>query len=181
MTKLTAVYLKRTSHVLAALTRTDPPQTDEPVDALIGTGLQVRFIGQLPLNLTFYARDLSAVTVDDQPDVLINRQNYQVVQDPATRAFQVTGVGPQGLVVPDITTANGARVTVNTAQSWPAIVVLQKLLGAGSPPPVIVPLLTVPFGPAAALPASAVASGDKWNMYALVQTLPPFSQTIAVA
>lgn len=181
MTKLTAVYLKRTSHVLAALTRTDPPQTDEPVSALIGSGLLVRFIGQLPLNITFYAQDLSAVTVDNQPDVLINRQNYQVVQDPTTGAFQVTGVGAQGLVVPDITTTKGATVTVNTALSWPAIVVLQKLLGAASPPPVIVSLLTIPSAPALVLPKSAFASGDKWNMYALVQTLPPFSQTITVA
>ena len=54
MTKLTAVYLTKTLHVLAALTRTDPPQGDEPVSALIGTGLPVRFIGQLPVNVTFH-------------------------------------------------------------------------------------------------------------------------------
>lgn len=179
MTKLTAVYLNRTSHVLAALTRTDPPQTAEPVSALIGTGLLVRFIGQLLLDVTFYARDLSVVTVDDQPDVVVNPQGYQVVQDPVTRALQVTGVGASGQVTLTIDTTSGAAVTVNMAGSLPAIVVLQKVKPTSSPP-VIVPLLTVPLGSAIAMPASAFASGDNWNMYALVQTLPPVSQAIPV-
>lgn len=179
MTKLTAVYLTKTLHVLAALTRTDPPQGDEPVSALIGTGLPVRFIGQLPVNVTFHATDLSAVTVDDQPDVLVNRQNYQVAPDPKTQALQVTAVGPANLVTPAIVSTSGATIQVALPTPVPAIVVLQKVM-VPSPPPFITPLFTNPFNPAIALGTSAFAVGDVWNMYALVQGLPPISSQIKV-
>jgi len=179
MTKLTAVYLTKTLHVLAALTRTDPPQGDEPVSALIGTGLPVRFIGQLPVNVTFHATDLSAVTVDDQPDVLVNRQNYQVAPDPKTQALQVTAVGPTNLVTPAIVSASSATIQVALPTPVPAIVVLQQLTPV-SPPPFIKSLLTIPFVPTPVLGASAFAPGDVWNMYVLVLGLPPVSQKFTV-
>ena len=79
MSKLTVVYLKDTGHVLAALTRADPPQGTEPVSALVGTGLPVRFVGRPPADVTVPAEDLAAVTVDDQPEVVISPQSFQVI------------------------------------------------------------------------------------------------------
>ena len=181
MTKLTAVYLTKTLHVLAALTRTDPPQGDEPVSALIGTGLPVRFIGQLPVNVTFHATDLSAVTVDDQPDVLVNRQSYRVVKDPQTQALQVTGVGAANQVQLTIDHQSGAAVTVAfTANvSGEAIVILQKLTTPSTPPIIAAPFQVVSgVNPVPGL--TGFVKNDLWNMYALVQGLPPVSSQITV-
>ena len=51
MSKLTVVYLKDTGHVLAALTRADPPAAGEPVGALVDKGLPVSAIDGTPADV----------------------------------------------------------------------------------------------------------------------------------
>jgi hypothetical protein len=184
MTKLTVVYLQSTMHVLAALTRTDPPQADEPVSALIGTGLPVRFIGQLPVDLILHAQDLSAVTVDNQPDVLINPQNFQVAQDQQSQALQVIAAGVPGSTVNcTIDHTSGAAITVTgvlSAPSLQAVVVLQKLTPP-RPAPTILPPVTLTMGVSTPVhDKSGFLAGDTWNVYALVKTLLPTAQSVHV-
>jgi hypothetical protein len=193
MSKLTVVYLKDAGHVLAALTRADPPAGDEPVSALIGAGLPVSAIAGTPAPVTLPAQYLAAVTVDDdQPptpgglDVLINPQNFQVVLDPqGQRPPKVQDVGG-GQVDLKITTS-GATVTVTnvtSATSLPAVVVLQKVPSpsppATGPPNLLSPVtnvlspVTVTVGGGTVVSGSTgFAQGDTWNMFAFVQGLPP--------
>ncbi len=180
MSKLTVVYLKDTGHVLAALTRADPPQGDEPVTALVGTGLPVSSIGGLATDVILPVANLAAVTVDDnQPEVLINPQNFQVVQDPQGQApAQVKNVGVSGsqvLLAIDVT--SGATVTVKnvpSATSLPAVVVLQKVTSPSLAPTILSPV-TVTVGSTGTVVSgpTGFVKNDKWNMYAFVQGLQP--------
>ena len=151
MSKLTVVYLKDTGHVLAALTRADPPAGDEPVSALVGTGLPVSAIAAAAADITVPAQNLATVTVaDDQPEVLINPQNFQVVQDPQGQvAPQISNVGvPGSTVTLTLDTAAGATVTVTnvpSATSLPAVVVLQKVTSPSLAPTILSPV-TVTVG-----------------------------------
>jgi hypothetical protein len=187
MSKLTVVYLKDTGHVLAALTRADPPAGDEPVSALIGADLPLSAIDGTPAPVTLPAHPLAAVTVDDdQPDVLINPQNFQVVLDPqGQRPPQVKDVGHTGQVDLNIT-PSGATVTVTnvtSATSLPAVVVLQKVPSSppSGPPNLLSPVtnvlspVTVTVGPGGTVVSGSTgfAHGDTWNMFAFVQGLPP--------
>ena len=178
MSKLTVMYLKDTGHVLAALTLADPPGGDEPVGVLVGTGLPVSFIGGLAAGVTFLARDLASVTVDDQPEVVVTPQDYQAVPDPQGQAPpQVKNVGPTGQVILAITASGGATVTVANPLV-PAIVVLQKVTPPSSPPTILPP---VAVGPGATVVFhTGFAAGDEWNMYAFVQGLPPIAKQILV-
>ena len=117
MTRFTVIYLKATGHVLAALTRADPPADAEPVTALVGGGLPVSRIGAAAADITVPANVLAAVTIDDdQPNVMTSPQAFQVAPD------------PQGLHPPKVQTvassspaltislAAGARVALPTAK-----------------------------------------------------------------
>ena len=84
MSKLTVVFLKDTGHVLAALTRADPPTAGEQVSALVGTGLPMGAIDGTSADVIVPVANLDAVTVDDQPEVLLDPQGFQVVEDPQT-------------------------------------------------------------------------------------------------
>ena len=86
MSKLTVVFLKDTGHVLAALTRADPPAAGEQVSALVGTGLPMGAIDGTSADVIVPVANLDAVTVDDQPEVLLDPQGFQVVEDPQTAA-----------------------------------------------------------------------------------------------
>jgi len=179
MSKLTVVYLKDTGHVLAALTRANPPAAAEPVSALVGTGLPVSFMGGLSLDVSFPAQDLAAVTVDDRPGVVIAPQDYQVVQDPRSQAPpQVNDLGSPHQVTFAITAAAGATVTVANAR-LPARVVLQKVPLATSVPTVV---SQVDVGPGSTVVAgpSGFTAGDTWNMYVLVQGLAPTAGKVTV-
>jgi hypothetical protein len=179
MSKLTVVYLKTTGHVLAALTRADPPEGDEPVTALVGSSLTASAIGTVAADVAFPASVLAAVTVDDdQPDVLINPQNFQVVEDPQGQAPpQVKNFGVPGIVVLSLSTAAGAKVTVTnvpSSTSLPAVVVLQKVTSPSLAPTILSPV-TVSVGPGGTVVADTTgfAPNDTWNMYAFVQGQPP--------
>ena len=180
MSKLTVVYLKDTGHVLAALSRADPPEGDEPVGALVGTGLPVSFIDRPPAGVTLPARDLlAAVTVDDdQPEVLINPQNFQVVQDPQGKAApQVTSFADTGSQVGlTIDTSSGAKVTVADGPSGtqlPAVVVLQKATSPSRAPTILSPVTITAGSSTVVADQTGFAKNDQWNMYAFVQGLPP--------
>jgi hypothetical protein len=63
MSKLTVVFLKDTGHVLAALTRADPPASAEAVSALVNKGLPVSAVDGTPADVILPAASLAAVTV----------------------------------------------------------------------------------------------------------------------
>lgn len=178
MSKLTLVYLKDTGHVLAALTRADPPAGDEPVTALIGAGLPVGTIAETSADVTMPAQGLAAVTVDDdQPEVLINPQNFQVVPDPQGGGSpKVKNVGGTGQIVLSVSTS-GARVTVTnvpSATSLSAVVVLQNIKSPSVAPDILSPVtVTVGSGGTVVSGSTGFAQGDTWNMFAFVQGLPP--------
>lgn len=183
MSKLTAVYLNDTGHVLAALTRADPPQGTEQVSALVGTGLPVSSVGALPVDFTVPARDLAPVTVDDQPEVLLNPQGFQVAQDPQSQAPQVTNVSTSGQVAFAISASSGASVTVSnvtSATKLPVVVVLQNVTRPNLAATVL-PTVTVTVGTATPVSGkTGFVTGDKWNMYAFVQGLSPTAAEVTV-
>ncbi|HJY95653.1 MAG TPA: hypothetical protein VJ371_11910 [Streptosporangiaceae bacterium] len=181
MTKVTVVYLKDTGHVLAALTRANPPQGTEQVSALVGTGLPVRFIGGHQADATVAAQDLDLATVDDQPGVVTNPQSFRVTFDAKGQA-QVTSAGAASQITLDITTSSGATVTGATTQV-PARVGLQKVVTSSSLAPAKLNPVTV--GPGASGTVVAGPAGfalhDIWNMYVLVQGLQPNVQQLTVS
>lgn len=177
MSKLTVVYLKDAGHVLAALTRADPPQQAEPASALVGIGLPVRFIDNLPADVTLPAQDLATVTVDDQPEVVVGPQGFQVVQDSQGQP-QVTNVGAASHVTLAIDTSAGATVTLSNA-TLPAMVVLQKVASPSLPPTIVSPVTVGPGG-TVVLGKAGFTTGQKWNMYLFVQGLQPVAQQITI-
>ncbi len=180
MSKLTVVYLKDTGHVLAALTRADPPTAGEPIGALVNKGLPVSAVDTTAADITVPVANLAAATVaDDQPEVLINPQNFQVVQDPQGQAPpRVKNVGVQGSTVSvALHHASGATVTVTnvpSATSLPAVVVLQKIMSPSLPPTILAPVtITVGSGGTVIGDQTGFVAGDTWNVYAFVQGLVP--------
>ena len=174
MTKLTVVYLADTGHVLAALTRADPPpQGTEQVSAFVGTGLPVRFIGDLPADATIAAQYLAVATVDDLPEVVINPQSFMVTIDSKNQA-QVKNAGAPSLITLAIKQGSGATVTGASAQ-LPAWVGLQHVTPSSSLAPTILNQVTVGPGANGTVVAGpgGFVTGDKWNMYALVQGFQP--------
>ena len=189
MSKLTVVYLKDTGHVLAALTRADPPTAAEPVDAFVSKGLPVSSVDVTAADITVPVTNLASVTVaDDQPEVLTSPQSFQVVQDPQGQAPpQVKNVGVLGSTVSvALDHTSGATVTVTnvpSATSLPAVVVLQKITSPSLPPTILAPVtITVGAGGTVICDQTGFAAGDKWNVYAFVQGLvPKASSAVAVA
>ena len=181
MSKLTVVYLKDTGHVLAALTRADPPTAGEPVGALVNNGLPVSAVGVTAADFTVPVKDLAILTVDDdQPGVLTDPQNFEVAQDPQTQTLQVkTGGVPGSSVTFAIDGNTGASVTVTsvfTATSLPTVVVLQKVTSPTSAPTILAPVPVAVDSPTVVAGQTGFATGDKWNMYAFVQGLLPAAQ-----
>jgi hypothetical protein len=176
MSKLTVVFLKDTKHVLAALTRADPPAATEPVGVLVGTGLPIGPIDVTSAEVIVPVAKLDAVTVDDQPEVLLDPWGFQVVDDPQQlKPPTVASVGvPGSTVSPAISASLGAAVTVTNvpAQSLPVVVVLQKVASPGTAPLIVASSVLVGIQRVVAGPAGFTA-GDKWNMVAFVQTLQP--------
>jgi len=175
MSALTVVFLKDTGHVLAALTRADPPAAGEPVSALVDTGLPLAVIDGTPTDVTLPVANLDAVTVDDQPEVLLNPQGFQVIQDPQKLLPpKVTSVGIVGsAVTPSISATNGAAVNVTgvPATSLTAVVVLQKVT---APSPVLIVVHPVTVGSSTVVdPPGVYVANEKWNVYAFVQMLQP--------
>jgi hypothetical protein len=177
MTKLTVVYMQDTGHVLAALTRTDPPQGTEPVSALVGTSLLVRFIGNLPASAAVSAQDLNIATVDDQPGVVIGPQGFMVTFDPKGQA-QVGRAKAANQFTLAIDTTLGATISGATV-GQNARVGLQKVTPSGLPPTTLF-RTTVAAGFAIVAPTSEFTSGDIWNMYALVPGFEPAFAQIPV-
>jgi hypothetical protein len=185
MSKLTVVYLNDTGHVLAALTRVDPPQGTEQVGALVGTGLPVSSVGGLAADFTVPVQDLAPATVDDQLEVLLNPQGFQVVQDPQGQAPpKVKNVGVPGSSV-DLTIAasSGAAVKVTGVSSpttLQAVVVLQNVTTPNLAA-TILPTVTVTVGTATPVSGNTgFVTGEKWNMYAFVQGLSPTAKEVPV-
>ena len=185
MSKLTVVFLKDTGHVLAALTRADPPASAEPVSALVNKGLPVSAVDGTPADVILPAANLAAVTVaDDQPEVLINPQNFQVIQDPQGQAPpQVKNVGvPGSTITLTLDAASGATVTVTgmpSATSLPAVVVLQKVTSPSLAPTILAPVtVTVGSGGTVVSDQTGFAANDRWNMLAFVQGLRPVASGV---
>jgi hypothetical protein len=177
MTKLTVVFLKDTGHVLAALTRADPPAAGEQVSAFVDTGLPVAAIGGTPSDVTVPVANLDAITVDDLPKVLLSPQGFQVVQDPQKLVPpKVAGVGVVGSTVDlAIDSTSGASVTVTNVPSdtsLTAVVVMQKVAPSSAAPLIVVGPVTVGSKTVVAAQTGFV-TGDKVNMYAFVQKLQP--------
>lgn len=177
MSKLTVVFLKDTEHVLAALTRADPPAIGEQVGALVGTGLPIGAIDGTSADVIVPVANLDAVTVDDQPEVLLDPQGFQVVEDPQQlKPPTVTSAGVVGSSVElAISQAQGASVKVTnvpSALSLTAVVVLQKVASSSPAPLILVTTVTVGSAKVVAAPGVFVTN-DKWNFSAFVQTLRP--------
>ncbi len=178
MSKLTVVFLKDTGHVLAGLSRADPPAAATPVSALVGPGLPVGAFDETSAAITVPAAKLDAVTVDDQPEVLLNPWGFQVVLDPQQlKPPAVTPAGvPGSMVTLEISHTNGASVTVTNVTSAPtltAVVVLQKVGSLTVAPLILVTKVTVGYKTVVVPAPNGFAVGDKWNMYAFVRTLLP--------
>ena len=144
MSKLTVVYLKDTGHVLAALTRADPPEGDEPVTALVGTGLAgerhrtAAADVTVPVNVPGCRhRRRRPARGRDQP------AEFQVVEDPQdTRHPTGKEFGAPGSTSPSHSTAPRARRHGHdraTATSLPAVVVLQKVTSPSLAPTILAP------------------------------------------
>ncbi len=183
MSALTVVFLKDSGHVLAALTRADPPAPGEPVGALVDTGLPLAAIDGTTADVIIPVGNLDAVTVDDQPEVLLNPQGFQVIQDPQkVLPPTVTSVGVGGsTVTPSISASNGAEVQVTgvSATSLSAVVVLQQKTPAPGPTLIVVHSVTV-GSPTVVDPPGAYVHPDTWNMYAFVQGLAPTAKVVSV-
>ena len=114
------------------------------------------------------------------PTVVIDPQNFQVVEDPQDQAPpKVKNFGAPGNVILTLDTASGAKVTVTnvpTATSLPAVVVLQKVTSPSLALTILSPV-TVSGGPSGTVVAdkTGFAHSDTWNMYAFVQGQPPAS------
>jgi len=172
MSKLTVVFLKDTGHVLAALTRADPPTATESASDLVGAGVAVGPVGGTSAAITIPAAMLDTATVDDQPEVVLDPLGFQVVQDPqGLKPPTVTAVGVPGSSVPmTISHTVGATVTV---QNMPltlltAVLVLQQVAVPSPQPRIVVTTLTVGT---AKVVSGGFTQGDTWDMYAFVQTL----------
>ncbi len=187
MSTITIVNLTDTGHVLAALTRADPPTGDEPVTALVGAGLPVRGIDTAAADIILPAANLAAATVDfDHPEqVLLNPQNFQVVQDPQTGDRTLQNIGVQAQVTVNISAALGATVKVTNVQSaisLPALVVLQKVTSPSLPPTILSPVtITVGPGGTVVLDPTGFKSGDDWNVYAFVQGQKPTASGVHIS
>ena len=84
MSRLTVVFLKDTRHVLAALTRADPPASRRAGQRARRHGPPDRCHRRDVGHVIVPVANLDAVTVDDQPEVLLDPQGFQVVEDPQT-------------------------------------------------------------------------------------------------
>jgi hypothetical protein len=195
MSKLTVVYLKDTGHVLAALTRADPPAAAEAVRALTGAGLPIGPIDGASAAITIPAAMLHAVTVDDQPGATLDPLGFQVVEDPQRlKPPMVTGAGVQGSTVTlTIRQSNGATVTVTNVPSAAPLTAVVALQKAASPTPaaiIVVTTVTVGSPGVVVLPPGGFVTSDNpgglvpndnWNMYAFVQSLRPAAALVQVA
>lgn len=172
MSKLTVVFLKDSGHVLAALTRADPPTATESVSALVGAGLSVGPVNGASAAVTIPAAMLDAVTVDDQPGVVLDPLGFRVVEDPqGLKPPTVTSAGvPGSTVVTTISHTAGATVTVQDIPlaSLTAVLVLQQVASPSPAPRIAVTTLTV-GNPSVV--AGGFAQNDTWDVYAFVQTL----------
>ena len=174
MSKLTVVFLKDTGHVLAGLTRADPPAATEPASALIGAGFTLGPVDGASTAITIPAAMLAAVTVDDQPGVVLDPLGFQVIEDPQQlKPPTVTAAGVAGSTV-DTTishlAAAGATVTVSNMPlaALTAVLVLQQVTVPSPPPRIVVTTLTVGT---AQMVSGGFTAGDTWDVYAFVQTL----------
>lgn len=173
MSKLTVVFLKDTGHVLAALTRADPPAIADSVSALVGAGLSIGPVGEATSVVTILEAMLDAVTVDDQPGVTLDPLGFAVVKDPqglkppTVTAATVSSGTP---VVTKISQAAGALTTLQTSPtaSATAVLVLRKV-ASPSPAPIIV-VTTLIVGTPQVI-ASGFTQHDTWDVYAFVQNL----------
>lgn len=85
MSHLSVILVEHTGHVLAALTRATEPPRDEPVSALVGAGLPVRFNLTVAAVTTAHAITipadlLAAATVADGATVFDDPLAVQVVE-----------------------------------------------------------------------------------------------------
>jgi hypothetical protein len=188
MSVLTVICLDSTQNVLAALTRAVPPGAGEAVATLVGTSLPVRAVGPTPTHLAFPASLLAAVTVNDtQPDVVVDPQAFQVIDDPQDKT--VHEVQPYPPTTPSspivnlkLDTTNGAVVTlqhVAAGTSLQGVVVLQKITTPPQAATILAPVTVTDAGtPVAA--ATDFATGETWEFSAFVPGIPPnaISQTL---
>jgi hypothetical protein len=179
MSKLTVIYLQATGHVLAAVTRAVPAETTEPITALIGPYLPVRSIGSdsQPVTLTFSADLLRAVTVNDQPNVVVNPQGFQVIQqDSAVQVTPVVAAGGLNTVLsPEGVTVGPVKPTPNN--SLPVMVVLRKVATTPSvPTPTVLSSFIPALNDTVVLPI-ALAEKDTWVTLTLVSGYAPVANT----
>lgn len=188
MSALTVVYLDSTRNVLAALTRAAPPGAGEPVTALVGNGLPVRAVGPTSTHFAFPVKILAAVTVSDTlPDVVIDPQAFQVVDDPQNKTLHhVTSFPPATASSPNVgltlDTTNGAVVTLQNVPfgtSLQAVVVLQKVTTQPQAARILTQQTVTDAGLRVAL-GRDFATGETWEFSAFVLGLPPnaISQTL---
>jgi hypothetical protein len=193
MTALTVVYLKSTGHILAALTRAEPPAAGEPLITLLGSHLSWHGTGQATVDVAFHAPLLDAATVDDKwPDVsrsgtplatpLIDPQAFQVVQDPQNKTppkvtkFATAFGAPAAHLNLVATPAPRLTVTlanVSSSASLPAIVVLQKVTIPSQAGTVLPPTTVTGAVYGTVVANSGFNAGDTWSVFVFVQGMPP--------
>lgn len=181
MSALTVVYLDSTRNVLAALTRVAPPGAGETVKAFVGTSLPVRGVGLISTHFALPASLLAVVTVSDtMPDVVIDPQAFQVVDDPQDTTLRDVAPFPPPLGNPkvsltlDLTNGAAAKLqNVAPATSRQAVVVLQNVTTSPPQAATILGPLNVTDAGTPVAPASDFATGETWEFSAFVLGMPP--------
>lgn len=165
MTTLTVIYARSTGHVLAAVTRREPPAGDEDPAGLVGSGLPLRSVGlPTPPDMITVPADRLASAVVESDTVLEDPRQYQVVevkQNDKKHELQQVKPGTVKITL----TATGAKLSypggVDTVPH-PVLVVLEQ----AGPPKILsgsIPALSSTVTLLATLPA-----GSTWRTLTLV-------------
>lgn len=166
MTTLTVIYGRSTGHVLAAVTRREPPAADEDPAGLVGSGLPLRSVGLLtPPDMITVPADRLATAVVESDTVLEAPRQYQVVEvkqnDQKKHELRQFKTGTVSITL----TATGAKLSYPTPVDTvphPVLVILEQ----AGPPKILsgsIPANTREVTLLATLPA-----GSTWRTLTLV-------------
>jgi hypothetical protein len=169
VSRLTAIHVARTGHVLAALTRTTEPPANEQASTLVGTGLPVRFTitpgAAAPPEarvVTVPADLLAATTVADGAAVFDDPRAFQVVEAEhnGERVTELQGFADTATLTVTTSTLTVAAASAG-AVARPVAVVLEQ------PGDRVVRESAIPAGGSSVALPVALAPG-KWLVAALV-------------
>jgi hypothetical protein len=137
MTTLTAIHVRDTGHVLAAVTRSAPPtEGHEPAAILVGGGLPLRSVGLSPPDVITVPADRLATATVDTEAVLEDPRRYGVIQveqngDKKNEVQQLKSEAANRVAI--TLTATGAQVSYPGTVDTVAHAVLVIMEQAGPP------------------------------------------------